>query len=150
MLHSSLPSNELNSDDLVNDFSHIINSIGQRAGIQKKKANVHSKSSFSQKWYDNDCKKLHLHLKSPSRCIRNNPYNTTLINKYRILKKKYTKLLKIKKCVFRTKIFNMLDYLESCDAKGFWNSYNELSPQKKHSQGAICSSMVVKFQYAKE
>ncbi len=142
-LHSSLSSNELNSDDLVNDFSHIINSIGQRAGIWKKKASVHGKSaghkksSFSQKWYDNDCKKLHLHLKSLSRCIRKNPYNTTLITKYRFLKKKYSKLLKLKKCVFRTKIFDMLDNLESRDPKGFWNLYNELSPQKKHSQSAI-------------
>ena len=144
-IKSASDTSNSNSDLLVNKFTTMLNSIGHKAGIQKKKPNsaLKSKKSMkaSHKWYDDDCRQTHRKLNSISRCIRKNPTNAVnLIDSYRALRRKYRKLLKSKKHAFRSNIFNMLDNLESKDPKAFWNLYNELTGQQKHSDSNISAS----------
>ena len=123
-----LTNSDVSVDNMVDTFTDMLNDIGTSAGIRKKQPGSRKikKKATSHNWYDKDCETVHKQLKSLARCIKKSPLQLSLISDYRSLKKHYSKLLKRKKNVFRSNIFNMLDNLESTNPKAFWDLYHEL------------------------
>ena len=132
---NTLSGSDASVDNMVDTFTDMLNGIGASAGIRKRKpgSSKVKKKAPSHNWYDKDCKTVYKQLKSLARCIKKNPLHFSLISDYRSLKKQYKKLLKSKKNVFRSNIFNMLDNLESTNPKAFWDLYNELCSKGQKS-----------------
>jgi hypothetical protein len=68
---------------------------------KKKKDKYHNK----KKWFDNDCLSCLKNLKETGRLLRTNPYDNNLLQKYRLLRKKYKQLVKYKRQNFKMTSF---------------------------------------------
>ncbi len=121
-------SDNLCSDKVLNNFYHLIESMGNSAGLIKRKKRFSTKphKRKSCKWYDRDCKLLYRQLQSIARNIKKQPFNMNLIHKFRYMKKRYKKLLNVKKQAYRENIFDMLDNLHQNNPKAFWDLYDDL------------------------
>lgn len=72
---------EVSVDNCTDNFYNLLDSIGKKAGLQKKKTHKKKKchASNNKKWYDNDCKTFYRKLRSLSRSIKNQPLNIELV-----------------------------------------------------------------------
>ena len=85
----------------------------------------------NKKWYDVDCKSLYRKIRSLVWCIKKSPLNVHLLHQYHDLKKKYKKLLNVKKLAFRAIIFDMLDTVKTNNPREFWDFFRQLCDDKK-------------------
>jgi len=132
------------SDIILNNFYHLLENIGDTAGLVKSKISkrIYNEKSQKprkrkQKWYDIDCKLLFRQLQTLARKIKKQPSDMSLVHEFRRTKKHYKKLLNKKKQVFRDNIFDMLDNMQQSDPKAFWNLYDELCVSHTNSTNPI-------------
>ena len=114
----------------VSEFTHILTKTADLAGIKSKSKNSKAQSNKQKpktyKWYNGDCTKARLILRSLSKEVRNNPHNLEILQTFRKQRKLYKKILRASKQAYQKQVLHNLDNLKSTNPRAFWDTFNEL------------------------
>lgn len=125
-------SSEMSVNEAVDSFNNIMTSTASLMKLKKRpaksnlKCNNKPKKKKSKAWFDKDCKLYKSKFKSACTKLRLNPYNSSCLQEFRHVRKKYKSLLNKKKDLYSQGLINQLDSLHDHNPQAFWKLFNKL------------------------
>jgi hypothetical protein len=156
---SNNPRGSVNSDTInssLNSVNEIFYEAASGANIKmlwrksttknhtKQKINSSTKAKHKN-WFDNNCHRILRDLTKLGSLLRKDPFNKTLLLKYKHDRKMYKKLVQHKKASFQNKIIDKLSTMENEQPKAFWKLFDDLNSfHKKSKQNPVSSEDWIK------
>jgi hypothetical protein len=85
----------------------------------------------SKIWYDKECRKIKGQITLLGKLIKNNPFNNSILYRFRQVKKLYKATTRKKRRAFLNNTLNALDGLQSSNPTKFWNIFKKLKEYDK-------------------
>lgn len=121
---------DLETEELANRVTKLIIEVAEGCELRrvggKRKCSKSTRKTPKKKWFDAECAEMRRKFKCLGRRLRSDPFNTSLGQELRGLRKRYKKLLNSKKREFRLNILTKMEDLRTSNPNQYWKLFEEL------------------------